>query len=80
MMGDVGSFGSWGPGFGLVFMIVFWALIILGIAAIVKWLMGTAGNRSTSAPRTGRQILEERYARGDIDREEFEQKKNDLEQ
>lgn len=77
-MGEMGNFGGWGPGFGWLFMILFWALVILGIVAILKWLMGSNGN-PTSPRKTARQILEERYARGEIDREEFEQKKHDLE-
>jgi len=72
---------GWGiMGFGWFFMILFWALVILGIIAIVKWLMGTSGTSGIPPSKTARQILEERYARGEIDREEFEQKKRDLEQ
>ena len=77
MMDGTGAFG-WGPGFGVIFMILFWALIIFGLFAIVKWLMGTSGNPGTTPPKTALQILEERYARGEIDREEFEQKKRDI--
>lgn len=79
MMEAMGGFGGWGSGFGWVFMLLFWALIIFGIIAIVKWLMGTTGNSGTPLPKTAKQILEERYARGEIDREEFEHKKRDLE-
>lgn len=79
MMSDMGSFGGWGPGFGWVFMILFWALIILGIIAIVKWLAGTTGGTGLPPPKSARQILDERYARGEIDQEEYEQKKRDLE-
>ncbi len=78
MMDGMGAFG-WGPGFGLVFMILFWVLIIIGIIAMVKWLMGISGGAGTASPKTARQIIEERYARGEIDREEFEQKRRDLE-
>jgi len=79
MMGDMGTFGDWGMGFGWIFMILFWALIILGIIAVVKWLSaGTTSNRSTKSPKTALEILEGRYARGEIGQEEFEQKKRDL--
>jgi len=78
MFHDMGDWG-WGMGFGWVFMLLFWALIILGIIAIVKWLAGASGTSNTPPSKTPRQILEERYARGEIDREEFEQKKRDLE-
>ena len=79
MMDGMGTFG-WGPGFGLIFMILFWALIILVVIAIVKWLMGASGDKGSQSPKSARQILEERYARGEIDREEFDQKRRDLEQ
>jgi len=79
MMVDMGSFGGWGPGVGWVFMILFWALIILGIIAIVKWLTGTTSGTGSLPPKSARQILDERYARGEIDQEEYEQKKRDLE-
>ncbi|GMR17863.1 MAG: SHOCT domain-containing protein [Gammaproteobacteria bacterium] len=79
MMGDMGTFGSWGMGFGWIFMILFWALIILGIIAIVKWLStSTTGDSFTRSPKTALEILEGRYARGEIGQEEFEQKKGDL--
>ena len=79
MMDNVGTFG-WGPGFGWIVMILFWLLIIAGLIAIVKWLVGTADTSASTPPaKTARQILEERYARGEIDREEFEQKKRDIE-
>lgn len=69
MMGH--DFG-WGiPGLG---MILFW-VVIVGLAAFLAWLL--AGNRP-NAGKTPRQILEERYARGEIDREELEQKRRDL--
>ncbi|MDT8384136.1 MAG: SHOCT domain-containing protein [Gammaproteobacteria bacterium] len=78
MFHDMGNWG-WGMGFGWFFMILFWALVILGIVAIVKWLAGSSGAGGAPPSKTARQILEERYARGEIEREEFEQKKRDLE-
>ncbi len=75
-----GFYGGWGPGFGWVFMILFWALIILGIVAMVKWLMSTSSGSRSCPSKSARELLDERYARGEIDREEYEQKKRDLEQ
>jgi putative membrane protein len=76
-----GTWGTgWGPGFGFgfIFMILFWGLIIFAIVAIVKWLSGTSANAGTPPTKTVRQILDERYARGEIDKEEYEQKKRDI--
>jgi putative membrane protein len=86
-----GGFGSWGMGsgmaggygmgvFGSIFMIAFWVLILAGVFLLVKWLVG-GSSRHVGDARPGSsalEILEERYARGEIDREEFEQKKRDL--
>jgi putative membrane protein len=73
MMDDM---GWWGGGFGWLFMILWWALVIVGLVALIKWLLGSS---NAAGPRTPLDILKERYARGEIGREDFEQKKADLE-
>lgn len=66
-------------GFGWIFMALFWGLVIVGIVALVRWL-GTSNRESPGAPRSkALDILQERYARGEIEREEYEQKRRDLE-
>lgn len=73
----MGEFWVW-HGFGWVFMILWWVSIIAVIVATVKWL-ATGSSGSSSREKTALDILKERYARGEIDREEFEQKRRDLE-
>lgn len=79
MWADMGSMG-WGGGWGMlgaVHMVLWWALIILGIVVLAKWLLG-------GAPRAGAEgdralgILRERYAHGEIDKDEFDKRKRDL--
>ena len=70
------GFGGGGMGIG---MLLFWGLII---AAIVVLARGFGGKSGGSEPRlrekTPLDILGERYAKGEIDKTEFEQKRRDL--
>ena len=68
---------GWMPmmGFGMLFMALFWVALIVGGVLMVKWLMGQGGaSRGDSAL----EILRKRYARGEINKEEFEERKHDL--
>ena len=66
----------WGWGLGMMaMMLLFWALVIIGLITGIRWLLGKGRDeRSDSAL----QILRERYARGEINKEEFEARKKDL--
>ncbi len=79
MMGDMGGLGWWGPGFGWVFMLLFWLLIIFGAAALIKWLVSQSRGADQPREKTPLEILQARYARGEIGREECELKRRDLE-
>ncbi|MBI2829599.1 MAG: SHOCT domain-containing protein [Chloroflexi bacterium] len=69
--------GGFGIGGGL--MGIFW-IVILGLIvwAVVSWGRGSTGN--SDAPRSDPplEILKKRYARGEISKEEFEERKKDL--
>lgn len=70
---------DWGMGgvFMILLMVVFFAAIVVGIILLVRATAGRAST-SSSSPTTPLQVLEDRYARGDINREEFMQRKQDL--
>ena len=76
MWGD-GGWYWWG--FGALHMLLYWGILILIVAALVKWLFHSSGSGGHGEER-GRalDLLKERYARGEIGKEEFEQKKRDL--
>ena len=73
---------GWGGGIGflgLIFMLLWWAIIIAGLVLVVRWVMRQAtGAGSWDKKSSVLEILKERYARGEIDRKEFEDKKKDL--
>jgi putative membrane protein len=76
-----GMMGNWGMGwFGGIFMIVFWILILVGLVFVIRWLIQASGKKGNGGPRGSRamEILKERYARGEIDKTQFETMKRDL--
>jgi putative membrane protein len=65
----------WGPGSGWIFATLFWVLVILGIVALVRWLTSA---RDSSPTRRPLDIIQERYACGEITREQYEQMRRGL--
>ncbi|RZT19083.1 putative membrane protein [Mycobacterium sp. BK558] len=78
MYGDGWMWGSgmgWG-GWALmsIMMVLVWALVIAGIVLAVRYLGGPRQSvgRSHGSPQTSAEdVLAERFARGDIDEEEY---------
>jgi len=74
---------DWGYGMGWfwnIIMVVFWIAVIVGIIFVIRWFVistGTSG-RATKMEDSALEILKKRYARGEIDKEEFEEKKKDI--
>ncbi len=85
--GQVGEAGSghgpmWGHGwggmiFGPLVMIAFIALTVAVVVLVVRWL-GGVGPAQGAKPKAALEILEERFARGEIDKDEFEDRRRAL--
>ena len=76
---------GFGMGFGIIgllLMLLFWGALIAGGVWLVKtFLAGSQPNQSgnmTTKQASPKEILDQRYARGEISREEYEQIKADL--
>jgi putative membrane protein len=83
-----GQYSCWGPHmmgwgggwsgmiFGPLMMILVLALPVAALVLLIRWL---GGSRSSASPgQTPLDILRERYARGEIDKEEFEERRRTL--
>ncbi|WP_374350681.1 SHOCT domain-containing protein [Chitinimonas sp.] len=64
--------GFGGMGLGWLMMLLFWGLVFAGIVMLVKAFS------QRQEGDTALELLKQRYARGEIDRAEFEQKRKDL--
>ncbi len=74
---------GWGYGMGwlgMILMALFWVAVIVGIILLIRWIFVSTGAKGhgTTSEDSPLEILKRRYARGDISKEEFEQKKKDL--
>ena len=64
-------------GIALFFRILFWALIILAVIALVK-MITKKGDDIDHEENNAINILKQRYAKGEIDRKEFLQMKKEI--
>jgi putative membrane protein len=76
-----GMMGGWGYGYG-PFHMIFWFLILIAIVIGIVWLVRarvpSGAHHLTARRSAGLDVLEERYARGEIGRDEYLQKKKDI--
>ncbi len=79
MMWWYGLGPGWAGGFGIAFMIIFWIFIFALIFLAFRAFRGPMDDyHHQPEPRRPLQILQERYARGEIDKKEYDEKKEDL--
>lgn len=75
--------GSWyGSFFGPIMMIVFIAVAVVVVVLVVRGLGGAGRGGTTQVPsdKTPLDILKERFAKGEIDKEEFEERRRVLDE
>jgi putative membrane protein len=77
LLATVGEFGArgFGYGFGWIFPLMFWVLILVGIFFLVRRKQDW---REWHGARSGEAVLAERYAKGEISEEEYRQRKQVL--
>lgn len=75
------GYGWHGWFFGPIMMIVFIAVAVVVVVTLVRWLgsQDHALPPYSPPPKTPLDILKERFARGEIDKEEFEERRRLLE-
>ncbi|MHC1717524.1 MAG: SHOCT domain-containing protein [Acidaminococcaceae bacterium] len=83
MMGPWGNeacIGGWQMGgiFMMIMMIVFWLLVIAGGIALFRWFMRDKSGRNQNPSDAAIEHLKLRYVKGEISKEEFEQRKKDI--
>ncbi len=78
MMWPYGYGMGWGWMVGGIMMVVFWALIVIGIVALVKVVMTGSGASESRSAETPLEILRRRYAAGELTNEQFEAMKRDV--
>ncbi|MGA2368742.1 MAG: SHOCT domain-containing protein [Dehalococcoidia bacterium] len=68
-----GMMGGW-MGLGILFFILFWGAVIW----LIVWIVRRATAKGGSGTRSALDIAKERYAKGEITKEQFEQIKKDV--
>jgi putative membrane protein len=64
--------------FDMGFMWIIWIIIIIGVILLAKGYLSPRNKEPKSSEASALDILNKRYARGEIDKAEFEEKKRDL--
>ena len=81
-MGWGGHGYGWGMGgwWGGIFMVVFWIVVIVLVVLVIRRLtkQGMGSAPAETMKRDPVEILRERYAKGEIDTEEFEERMKTL--
>lgn len=64
--------------FGWGFMWIFWILLIIVVAVVIRSIATGASRSDSAASETPMEILKKRLARGEIDEQEYDKKRKIL--
>jgi len=70
---------GWGSGhmtFGIIPMALFWFCLIIAVVLLIHWSTKEFSNSSTGQEKSALNVLKERFTRGEIDKQEFEEVKH----
>lgn len=70
-----GMYGLWGHWPGGILMMIFWLLIFVGFAVLARGFFSRSGDGLPASAESAEAILKRRYAKGEIDKTEFEEKR-----
>jgi len=66
-------------GIGMIFGFIFFVLIVIGVILLIVWLIRRTGYNITDKTNTrSLEILKERYAKGELTKEQYENMKKEL--
>ncbi len=71
--------GAWFFWAMMISMVIFWVAIIVAVFALIRWLAWPTGRPTAPTERDrALQILKERYAKGEISKEDYERMREEL--
>ena len=74
------NYGGWGAGSmmgwfgGEIMMLFFWVLVVI----FIVWIVREVSGKNSKSTESALDILKERYAKGEITKEQFESMKKDI--
>lgn len=77
-MGMEGEYMGWGFGLGWIFMIAIWVLIGYLVFAMLRFFVSPKDEDRRSSGDKALEILDQRYARGEISHDEYLRMKRDI--
>jgi putative membrane protein len=76
MMYDWGGYRNGYDVWGLISMFLMMALVVVGIVIVLRYISHNSGDHQRK--ENALDILKKRYAKSEIDKKEFEEKRKDL--